>query len=346
MKKAFLTIIFIIIIFIVIITLYRSKIPTVENPTINDNVIDKNTVSYNGWLHTDGYKLENDKNEIIQLHGLSSHGIEWYSDLITKDNLQTLKNDWNINIFRIAMYVDANGSGYVSNPDKNKELVCKNIDLAIENDMYVIIDWHTLSDRNPQTHKDKAKVFFEEISQKYANNPNVIYEICNEPNGDDVSWDSSIKPYAEEIIPVIRANSPNSLIIVGTPNWCKDLKQAADNPLKFDNVVYSCHFYSGTHRGELRNKIDYCINKNIPVFVSECGLTDASGNGNVYFDEFNSWISYLNDKKISWVYWSFSNKNESSAILKNDYNINNDNKKIDDYLTNSGKYIKDIFLKY
>lgn len=346
MKKAFLTIIFIIIIFIVILTLYKSKIPTVENSTLNGNIVDKNTVSYNGWLHTDGYKLENEKNELIQLRGLSSHGIEWYSELITEENMQVLKDDWHINIFRIAMYVDSNGSGYISNPEKNKELVFNIIDLAVENDMYVVIDWHTLNDNNPQTHKDEAKKFFDEVSQKYSNIPNVIYEICNEPNGEDVTWDKDVKPYAEEIIPMIRKNSPKSLIIVGTPNWCKDLDKAANNPLNFNNVVYSCHFYSGTHRGELRNKIDYCINKNIPIFISECGLTNATGNGTIYFDDFNTWISYLNDKKISWIYWSFSNKNESSAILLQEYNINNADKKLDNYLSDAGQFVKEIFLKY
>lgn len=346
MKKVFLTIIFIILIFIIVLILYKSKIPTVENPKFDESHIDKNTVSYNGWLHTDGYKLENEKNEIIQLHGLSSHGIEWYSDLITSENMQKLKEDWNINVFRIAMYTDSNGNGYVSNPEKNKEQLHKIVDLAIKNDMYVIIDWHILKDNNPQIHKEEAKLFFDEVSEKYSDVPNVIYEICNEPNGNDVTWDKDIKPYAEEIIPIIRNNSSKSLIIVGTSSWCKDINIAADNPLKFDNIVYSCHFYSGSHREELRNKINYCINKNIPIFISECGLTDATGNGAVYFDDFNTWISFLNDKKISWIYWSFSNKNESSALLLDNYDVNNFNGKFDDYLSNAGKFIKDIFMKY
>ncbi len=317
MKKIFITIFLIIALLLIFILVNKTHSPNV-NETVENNM-DKSSVTYNGWLHTNGAKLENEQNENIQLHGLSSHGIEWFSDVITYESLENLKNNWSINVFRIAMYTDSNGSGYIYNKSSNKQTVDEIINMAIKLDMYVIVDWHILSDNNPQTHIEDAQVFFEEISSKYAHIPNVIYEICNEPNGTDVTWDRDIKPYAEKIIPIIRNNSENSLIIVGTPDWCKNLTVVADNPLIFKNVVYSCHFYAGTHGQELREKINYCINKNIPIFVSECGLTKANGDGEVFFDKFSEWISYLNSNNISWVYWSFSNKNESSAILKPEY---------------------------
>ena len=303
--------------------------------------LDKNSVTYNGWLHTNNSTLLNEKNEPIQLRGISSHGIEWFSDLITYENLKTLKNDWNTNIFRIAMYTDSNNTGYIFNQEENKQKVCNIVDMAIDLDMYVIVDWHILSDNNPQKYKEQSKQFFDYISSKYSNSPNVIYEICNEPNGNDVTWTKDIKPYAEEIIPIIRKNSEKSLIIVGTADWSKGITDCVNSPLNFENVVYTLHFYSGTHKQDLRDKAVYCINNNIPIFVSECGLTDASGDGARYFDEFNEWINFLNENKISWLYWSFSNKNEGSAILLPEYkpseNINN-------YLTDSGQFIKNVFL--
>ena len=304
---------------------------------------DKNSVTYNGWLHTNNTVLVNEKGETIQLRGVSSHGIEWFSDLITYENLKTLKNDWNTNIFRIAMYTDSNNTGYIFSQDQTKQKVCNIIDNAIDLDMYVIIDWHILSDNNPQKYKEQSKAFFDYISKKYANNPNVIYEICNEPNGADVTWIKDIKPYAEEVIPVIRKNSEKSLIIVGTADWSKGITDCVSSPLNFDNIVYTLHFYSGTHKQDLRDKIDYCLQNNIPIFVSECGLTDASGDGARYFDEFTTWINYLNDKKISWLYWSLSNKNEGSAILLPEYRPSEN---INDYLTESGKFIKEIFMEH
>lgn len=356
MKKIILFILFLIILILTILFLKdfknnNSDIP--NNTSDNSSIIAKNmesekysninSVKYNGWLKTKKYNLLNEKDEKIQLRGLSSHGICWYSDLLTYDNLKNLKETWNINVFRIAMYTEGSDKTYINNPMENKEKIYKVIDFAIDLDMYVIIDWHILSDHNPQIHKEDAKEFFDEVSKKYHNCPNVIYEICNEPNGTDVDWNNSIKPYAEEIIPIIRNNSNKSLIIVGTPFWCQNIDEAADNPLDFDNVVYSCHFYSGSHGEDLRNRIDYCISKNIPVFISECGTTNVSGDGNIYLENFQEWIDYLNEKNISWINWSFSNKNESSAILTPEYSVSAENKDFNNYLTESGKFIKKIF---
>lgn len=314
----------------------NTKINTTEKVVVNNL-----SVSYNGWLNVDGNKLKNEKNEIVQLKGISSHGIEWFSNLITFDNLKTLKEDWKINVFRIAMYTDANGQGYVFSPDTNIESVTKVVDMAVDLDMYVVVDWHILNDNNPLIHKQEAKEFFDLISKKYSNTPNVIYEICNEPNGDTVTWEKDVKPYAEEIIPIIRKNSEKSLIIVGTPDWCKDLESPANNPLNYDNVAYSLHFYSGSHGDSLKYKVEYCLEKNLLVFVSECGMTDASGNGNLYFNEFKNWINYLNSKNISWIYWSLSNKAESSALLLPSYST--ESSAFNDYLTESGKLIKTVF---
>lgn len=368
MKKFIFIIITVLILIFGFVFFHQTHSPINSGASSEDLNIDKSSASYNGWLHTNGYKLVNEKNEEIQLRGLSSHGIEWFSDVITYDNLETLKNDWNINVFRIAMYTDASGQGYVYNKKYNSDKVSEIVDMALKLDMYVIVDWHILADNNPQIHKDEAKLFFDDISKKYANNSNVIYEICNEPNGSDVTWAKDIKPYAEEIIPIIRANSPKSLIIVGTSDWSKSISTAADDPLSFDNVMYACHFYSGSHGEELRNLVKYCIDKDVPIFISECGLTDASGNGNVYFDEFNEWIEFLNTYKLSWIYWSFSNKDESSAVILPEYvSYNKDasledsdslgkNNGVDsevgsdysfnDYLTESGGFIKSIFKNY
>lgn len=338
-----------------------------ESPPLNEQ-IDKNSIAYTGWLKTNGAELRNQKGERIQLRGLSSHGIQWFPDVITYDNLKELKEDWHINVFRLAMYTDPNVNGYIAHPDESKEFINKVVDYAKELDLYIIIDWHILSDKNPQTYQDDAIKFFDDISKEYANTPNVIYEICNEPNGYDVKWDTNVKPYAEEVIKTIRKNCPKSLIIVGTPNWCTDIKSAADNPIKAKNIVYSCHFYAGTHRKELRDDIDYCINKNIPIFVSECGITNASGNGAIYEESFNEWIDYLNANSLSWVFWSFCNKAESSSILSTDYkpvkeddiepdtsegeNIENENSdgsttsvSLDSYLTKTGKIIKSLLTK-
>ncbi|MBQ1495973.1 MAG: glycoside hydrolase family 5 protein [Bacilli bacterium] len=312
----------------------NSNIDT-KNKNKNKEIIEKNKYpSYNGYLKVKGTKILNEHNEEFILKGISSHGIQWFSDLYSKENLKLLKTNFNINTFRIAMYTKE--GGYIDNPFI-KDKVIKMIDDLIDLDMYVIIDWHILSDNNPLMYIDKSKEFFDEISKKYKDKPNLIYEICNEPNGNTTFDD--ISKYSNEIIPVIRKNNSKSLIIVGTTDYSKDVDKVIK--LNYENILYSLHFYSGTHKEELREKLIKALNSNIPVIVSEFGVSDASGNGGVYFDETDKWIRLLKDNSISIIAWNLSNKNESSAILKeNTFKIDDSN------LTETGKYLKDIFEKY
>lgn len=337
MKKA-ISLIAVLIIAAVICVLFWKFDTRKEN---SDEIIDKNSVTYNGWLKVDESDVTNEKGEKVQLRGISSHGIQWFYDLITYDNLKIMKEDWSCNVFRIAMYTNPDDSGYIGSPEQMKEKVYNIVDMAIDLDMYVIIDWHVLNEKNPQIYQEEAKVFFSEVSEKYKDTPNVIYEICNEPNGNEAKWSENVKPYAEEIIPVIRKNSPNSLIIVGTPRWSSNIYAVVDDTLDFDNIVYACHFYAGSNGVGLRNDIDTLREKNIAVFVSECGITDASGDGDIYEDQFREWITFLDERKISWIFWSFSNKDEESSVLNPDYYLGAEGS-INDYLSRTGVIVKEL----
>lgn len=308
--------------------------------TAKKEVIDKTTnyqqeknnyVSYNGKLKLSDNKIVNEYNEEVQLKGISSHGLQWYGNLITDENINTLKNEWNTNVFRLAMYT--NESGYISNPSIYNDLV-KYIDMIIENDMYVIVDWHILSDGNPNTYVNESIDFFDKISSKYKNSPNIIYEICNEPN--NTSW-KEIKKYADKVIPVIRKNT-NSIIIVGTNTWDQDILDPLNDPIKEENIMYALHFYADTHRDFLRDRLKKAIDNKLPIFVSEFGTTSADGNGNINKEETIKWIDLLNEYNVSYINWSLSNKNEASAILK-------ENKSMieDENLTKSGIIIKELY---
>ena len=302
---------------------------------------DPMSVAYNGWLSVDGNKLINERKENIQLKGLSSHGIQWFDGLYTRENLERLKKNWGINVFRVAMYSDPEADGYVKNRDLINK-VYEIVDNAIDLNLYVIVDWHILKDNNPTTYKEEAKEFFAQVAAKYADKPNVLYEICNEPNGDGVKWEENVKPYATELIGVIREKSPRSLVIVGTPDFDRDLRPVGRAPLEFENIMYALHFYAGSENGVLRDKIDeFREEKNLAVFVTECGITDYTGDGELHDENFKTWADYLNEKGISWVYWSFSNKDEGSALLKPEYT--DFTLDFSDYLSESGKIVKEYF---
>lgn len=288
-----------------------------------------------GRLSVSGNHLIDQNGNPVQLKGISSHGLQWFGSYANYNSIKELRDNWNQSVFRAAMYT-AEG-GYLSNPSlKNKvhEIVRASYELGV----YVIIDWHILSDRNPLWNKDKAKEFFSEMAKTYYDYPNVFYEIANEPNGYDVTWKGSIKPYAMEIIPEIRKYDPDAIIIVGTGTWSQDVLDPTNDPLKFENIMYTAHFYAGTHGQFLRDRISAAMSKNIAIFVTEFGAMGSSGNGPLNYSEMSKWMNFLSDNKISWTAWSLSNSYESHAVLKPHAGVNGP--WTDNDISEHGKLIK------
>jgi endoglucanase len=302
-------------------------------------------VKCNGNLRVEGAKIVNQHGKEVQLRGVSTHGLQWFGELYTREMLEHLKSEMNIDVFRIALYVEPGSDGYIKNPEL-KQKVFELVDWCQELDIYAIIDWHILNEQTPQKYKAEALEFFAEASERYAEAENVIYEICNEPNS-DAAWEEDVRPYAEEVIVKIREHNPKALVIVGTPDWSKDLRSVARNPLEFENVAYALHFYAGSHNKLLRDEIDAFREKGLAVFVSECGATDATGDGKLYDEAFGRWKEYLDANKISWVYWSLSNKKEASAMLVPEFEPEQllakpegeEQPHLADYLSDSGKII-------
>ncbi len=270
--------------------------------------------STTGALTVEETSLVDAQGNAVQLRGISTHGLQWFPEYVNMPLFEQLSSEWNANLVRLALYSDDYCNEDTADAASTMETLRTGIDAAIAADMYVIVDWHILEDDDPNEHADQAVDFFRQISAEYAQSPNLIYEICNEP-GDSVTW-SQISAYAQELIPVIRANSPDAVIIVGAPDHNHDLMSAARKPLsQYDNIMYSCHFYAATHEQELRDELAHAIEEGLPVFISECGLSEADGAGKVDFDSTVQWFDYLNEHKISYAIWSLSNKAESSALI-------------------------------
>lgn len=301
-------------------------------------------VSQHGRLSVKNGQLVDKSGKGYQLRGMSTHGLTWFPEFVNESAFKTLRDDWNTNVVRLAMYVDewGNGQCYMGNKSGSLELLEKGVDICIKLDMYVIIDWHVLNPGDPSKYTNEAKSFFETVSKRYAKYPNVIYEICNEPNG-GASWSSNIKPYAEKIIPVIRKNAPNSVIIVGTPTWSQEIDKPLSDPLNYKNVMYAFHFYAATHAG-LRSNVENCVAQGLPVFVSEFGTCDASGGGANDFNETQKWLSYFDKQGISYCNWSICNKDETCSVLRPGTSANGNWSESD--LTENGKWMRNWLRKH
>lgn len=297
-----------------------------------------------GRLHVKGTKLVDKKGHEVQLSGVSTHGLSWYPQYVNDKCFAKLHDKWGANVVRLAMYTEEY-NGYCSGDAKNrsdlKKLIKKGVKLAKKHKMYVIVDWHILSDGNPNSHKKEAKAFFREMSREFKGYNNVIYEICNEPNN-GTSW-KEIKSYARSVISTIRKNDKKAVIVVGTPTWSQDVDQAAADPIKGDNIMYALHFYAATHKTDLRNKMTAAINKGLPVFVTEYGICDASGNGAIDKKEADRWGQTMDEYGVSYIAWNLSNKQESSSIIKSSCSKVSGFKKSD--LSDEGKWLYSMLRK-
>lgn len=267
-----------------------------------------------GTLQVIGSQLCDGSGQPVQLRGVSTHGLAWYPEYVNEAFFKELKG-WGANVVRLAMYTAEYG-GYCSGGDKEalKALVRKGVSAAASAELYAIVDWHVLSDQNPLTYLAESKAFFAEMAAEFAGQGHVLYEICNEPNG-GASW-ADIKRYASEVIPVIRAADPGAVVLVGTPTWSQEIDKAAADPLPDENVMYTLHFYAATHTDNLRSRMVKAVEGGLPVFVSEFGICDASGNGGIDEAQAAQWVAAMDRLGVSYVAWNLSNKNETSAIFQ------------------------------
>ena len=295
----------------------------------------------------------------VQLNGMSSFGLQWADGYwILNDNaFDALAYDWECDIIRLAMYVGE--SGYASNPRTILDRVEEGIRLATARGMYVMVDWHVLSPGDPMnsTYLNAGlsapdmpdafnniktaypdwtgpQVFFAYIAEKYGNQGNILYEPANEPNslGNETerftTWSNRLKPYYENVIDAIRLYDQDGIIICGTDNWSQFVDGPINDPLNDSQVMYTMHFYAGTHDAGynenedgtfgnywLRKMTDNALENGLAVFCTEWGTSLATGDGGPYIDFAERWLQYMNDNGISWTAWSMAQKNEISAAF-------------------------------
>jgi endoglucanase len=289
-------------------------------------------VERHGQLRIEGNKIIDAKGKEVQLRGMSLFWSQWMGKFYTKEAVKWLRDDWGCTAIRAAMAVEA--GGYLANPEVEKQKIFAVIDAAIENGLYVIVDWH---DHHGEKHLKEAKKFFGEVAKKYGNRPNIIYETYNEPLA--VDWVKVLKPYHKAIIDTIRYHDSDNIIVCGTPNWSQDVDVAASSPLTGSNIAYTLHFYAGTHKAELRSKAESALKRGIALMITEWGTTTADGDGNVHKKETSLWWRFADDNKLSWFNWSVADKREGSAALKPGASGKGGWK--DNEITESGKFVRE-----
>ncbi|MDO4976105.1 MAG: glycoside hydrolase family 5 protein [Eubacteriales bacterium] len=296
-----------------------------------------------GKLKVENGTLCDHKGNPVQLKGVSTSSITRVEKFLNPELFEEMRNDWGVNVIRLCMYVSAM-DGYTKNDyykETNTQLVKNGVALAKEADLYAIIDWHVLDEKTPLRYVKEAKEFFDMMSKEYKDETHVIYEICNEPN--ETSW-SEIKEYANQVIPIIRANDPDALIICGTPDWSQGVDQALEDPLDFENVMYTLHFYAASHKEELRERMVKCSEAGLPIFVTEYGVTANTGGFPRDFDSSDLWMKAMDEHNISNCIWNLSKNGEACVLIKKgtlEYNGFTE-----EDMTETGEWFLDMMKKY
>jgi aryl-phospho-beta-D-glucosidase BglC (GH1 family) len=324
-----------------------------------------------GRLQISAVALKDQNGNAIQLHGMDSHGLTWFplSDLNLNNTsninmmsqpisfaptqgvpfphpssaVGNLVTQWHIQVVKATMfpYDPWNGSDAKSYDNNypvwkwyNINLVNSIVQAAIDENIYVIIDWHAGEGNDPDPNvywtNGHAQEFFTYMVDKWGSYPNVIYQTVNSPN--NIAWKNAksgkpgLKTYNQNIINLIRSReaangyAPN-LIIAGTPTYSQDVDIATNDPLTGNSIAYNFMWYAGTHGISIRSKAETALTNlaskapNQTLFMSEVGTTASNGTGGVYYSEFNTWLEWAKTKKLSWLNWSISSKEEDSAIF-------------------------------
>jgi len=259
----------------------------------------------------------------VQVRGMSLYWSIMKEALVfyTSSAISAMVEKMNIEVIRLAIATEEDWGdgygGYALDPAFQRQAIKSAVDAAVENDIYVIIDWHSHTAENQVV---TAGVFFEEMARTYGQLDNVIFEVYNEPKGKwgiskaNEYW-TTVKAYADQMISLIRKYSDN-LIVVGTPFYSQYPNVSVSNPIADKNVAYSFHYYANSHSVDSEgSNANAAMSAGYSVFVSEWGAGDADGGGTPGVSANASWQKWLDKNKLSWANWSASRINEGTAAF-------------------------------
>ena len=184
-------------------------------------------------LRTKDSRITNEVNENITFKGvmIPDPSVLYSTNRLNRGFFEEIKNT-GVNIIRIPVHPDL----WFREERYLDTYLVPAVKWAHELNLYVIIDWHYIGNivtgriaGTPPADRTVLEItenFWRVITERFADNPGVIFELCNEPA--DISaqqWYGA----AEKLIKIIRLHSAEQLVIVGGIQYAQDLSWVAED---------------------------------------------------------------------------------------------------------------------
>lgn len=285
-------------------------------------------------LKVEGNHLVTETGATVSLHGVDIPSLEWGQGEHLSNSL-VVASDWGANIIRLPLSQDRWFGHTEERQDggENYRKVVENfVEMAVARKCYVILDLHWSDGgvwgRYIGQHNmpdDNSVPFWEDVSAKFANNPNILFDIYNEPH--DVSWevwraggmvkdmhtkadpDGTLEyhtPGMQKLLDVCRAQGAKNVIIAGGVDWAYDLRGIAKGYALQDTngygVIYDTHIYPmkewyshGSTTSQDWDRIIMSTGKKYPVMIGEFG------NGTNHYE--GKVLDFAKTNNLPWVAW-------------------------------------------
>lgn len=298
-----------------------------------------------------GNKFVNSNEETVIFRGVNSSD----PDKLEKEGMWNEKYfkavaEWGSNVIRFPVHPRA---WRQRTPEQYMQLLDRGVELAKQNNLYVIIDWHSIGNLRQQmfqdpgyeTTLDETFEFWRTISKHYSKEPAVaFYELYNEPTitGNrfgNMTWEQW-KEIQQNMIQVIRAWDKKTICLAAGFNWAYDLTPVKDSPLTGDNIAYVSHPYPQKREQPWEEKWEAdwgFVADHYPVILTEIGFCLENEKGAhipvISTEDYGKAITAYTEKKgISWVAWVFDTKWAPMLIWDWDFTPTTQGKFFKDYL--------------
>jgi endoglucanase len=226
---------------------------------------------------------------------------------------------WGANVVRVPVHPVA---WRARGPKGYLDLLDQGVAWAREAGLSVMLDWHVIGNLRTElmqapmydTTRKETYEFWRTVATHYRDDPTVVlYELFNEPTDYQgklglLTW-AQWRPMLEEMVGIVRANDPSSVVVVAGLDWAYELRDVVADPVDAPAIAYASHPYPQKREEPWEEKWEADwghVASKYPVFVTELGY---DRNGNVPFVGTNHYgraiVSYMERRGMSWAAWCF-----------------------------------------